>query len=65
MYVLVVYMFMNEFGMWGMSSLNCHFSSNPPTIEDVREMEKLIAEDNEFRQIVIINWLPIAPFDTP
>lgn len=45
---------------YGIGSTECIFNHFPPTVNDVRKAEKEIKIGNDFKQVIIINWLELS-----
>lgn len=60
MSVLLVYLANDGFGMRIVETRDGEFVHNPPTVNDVREMEEAIRKKCGYEKVVIINWLPIG-----
>lgn len=56
---LVVYMYGSKTG-YGISHVDCKMKNNPPSIEDVIDIQRKLADEKKSDDIVILNWLPLT-----
>lgn len=47
------------------ATLNCTFAHEPPTAQDVRDLQNAIARANGNDSVIITNWLQLSDEDDP
>lgn len=58
---LIVYVFRTKDGISGIgTSRPCTFMHTPPTVEDLRRMEDLIKDEQDFGGVMITGWFPLS-----
>ena len=59
---LVVYLYQTKNGISGTgTSKTCTFAHNPPTADDIVEMENhIIAAEADFEKVAIVNWISLS-----
>lgn len=63
--MVVMYSFYQQgTGKVGFGNVDAVFQHNPPTISNIRDMERMISTKHcGGAQVVVLNWKPITPED--
>lgn len=56
--ILVVYSWLSKYGH-GFGNVDCDISHLPPTINDIREIERQMREANAYDQVAVINIIDL------
>lgn len=64
--MVVMYSFYQQgTGKVGFGNVDAIFQHNPPTISNIRDMERMISTKHcDGAQVVVLNWKPIASEET-